>query len=422
MNRAPWGACALSIAVVLGGCASDESAGMQSGSSPSTTDDTDAGQDGSGSSGDNNGSASSSSGSGGGDGDAGGGNTPIDPARPAEPCGEDLEADNGEVRPDLGSVPVGDAFEGDPLEAGAFQVVSADFEVDNPDSSLNPIPLTIYGPSEDGASVADGKHPLVMVMPGYGKGFGIQLSGLYPTYEFYIKHLVSHGFVVVGMNFIAGGIGVPLVTTESLGAHFLTAQEKNVDEVRAVMDFVLGESPTKAQIDDSKIAIAGHSQGGKVAFMTAAADPRIDLVIGWDPQNAGGGTPCAGAPDTCNRLPVAPICPDPEDPTTGDPGKLFEMRAESLVFAARDSGAMPDTHQWAENFYRGAASPAHMLLFPSASHENWSDGDNPVAQTTMRAQAALLMTRFLGATGLTPYLPGGDKLVEGISDVEQHNK
>jgi len=182
------------------------------------------------------------------------------------------------------------------------------------------------------------------------------------------------------------------------------------------------ESPVRGQIDESKIAIAGHSEGGKVAFFAAVEDPRIDLVIGWDPQNAGGGTPCAGAPDTCDRLPIAPICPDPEDPSRGAPGRMHELSAESLVFAARDAAAIPDAHHFAENFYRGAPSPAHLLLFLDASHENWSDADNSVSQTTMRAQLALLLTRFQGMTGLDDYLPGAAKLVAGIDNVEQHSK
>jgi len=413
-SHVPWGACALCVAGLLGGCASDQIAGA----SPSTTDDASGGTSGSGSSRDH----AMTGDSGAAAGDESSGDKPVDPARPADPCGDDLEADSGEVRPDLGPVPTGDSFGGDPLDAGPFKIVSADFKVDNPDTNRNAIPLTIYAPSDDGALIAQGQHPLVMLMPGYGKGLGLQLNGLYTTYGFFAQHLVSHGFIVVGMNFIAGGIGLPLVTTENLGAHFLTAQEQNVQEVRAVLDFVLSESPNRDQIDDRKIAIAGHSQGGKIAFMTATADARIDMVIGWDPQNAGGGTPCAGAPDTCNRLPVAPICPDPDDPTLGDPGTLHKMQAESLVFAARDSGAMPDTHQWAENFYRGAPSPAHLLLFTKARHEDWSDGDNPVAETTMRAQVALLMTRFLGVQGLAAYLPGGDKLVAGIASVEQYSK
>ncbi len=338
------------------------------------------------------------------------------PPIPAEPCGEDLDADYGQLAPDMGSLPEPRSWSGDLLEAGAYQVVTTTHTLDNPDPSLEALPVTIYSPSEDGSEVAPGQHPLVLVMPGYGKGLGLLLSGLHPTYAFFSEHLASHGFVVVGMNFAAGGIGLPAFSTANLGAHFLTEQEKNVVEVRTVLDWSLDRSPSAASIDATKIAIAGHSQGGKLAFMTAAGDPRIDLVIGWDPQNAGGGPPCLGAPDTCNRLPVAPNCQSDEA------GRLHEMASETLVFAARDAGSMPDTHQWAEEFYRGAPSPAHMLLFPDASHESWSDGDNPVSQLTMRTQLALLLTRFQNVQGLEAHLPEGSEVNLDEGTLEQFSK
>ncbi len=402
----PWGACALCLVAWPVGCASDsksntrESGGSDGDIRPSG---------GNVSTGADDGKASDA------------GDRPRPPTR-AESCGTDLDADNGAVRPDWGRIPKGGTFSGDPLQPGAFKVVKKDFKVPNPDKTLHPLPLTMYSPSKDGSRAAAGKRSLVLVLPGYGKTFGLGLAGTYPSYAFYSEHLVSHGFVVVGMNFIAGGIGIPLATTENLGAHFLTQQEKNVDEVRAVLDFILSDGGAKAQIDDSKIAIAGHSEGGKIAFFAAVEDSRIDMVLGWDPQNAGGGTPCAGAPDTCNRLPIAPICPDPQDDSASNQGRMNELHAETLVFAARDSATIPDSHQFAENFYRGAPSPAHLLLFLDAKHENWSDGDNPVSQATMRAQLALLLTRFQGVTGLDDYLPGAPKLTEGIENVEQHNK
>ncbi len=101
---------------------------------------------------------------------------------------------------------------------------------------------------------------------------------------------------------------------------------------------------------------------------------------------------------------------------------MHELHAETLVFAARDSGTIPDTHQFAENFYRGAPSRAHLVLFKDASHENFSDGDNPVAQATMRMQLALLLTRFQGMTGLDDYLPSSPSVVALIPNVEQHSK
>ena len=82
----------------------------------------------------------------------------------------------------------------------------------------------------------------------------------------------------------------------------------------------------------------------------------------------------------------------------------------------RDATTTPDTHHWAENFYRGAPSPAHLVLFDNAGHGDWGF-TGPVTDVSKRAQMALLLSRLKGYTGLEAYLPGGDDLdtSEGVT-------
>lgn len=321
---------------------------------------------------------------------------PDDPPRPAAPCGEDLDAPNGRVAPELGEVPDGGLFEGDPADVGPYAISAEDVTIPNPDPERPALAATVFTPlGSDGAPLA-GPLPLVLVFPGF--------PAQHTSYRHFAEPLASHGFGVVA-------------ATPALWS-FAEPQEhpKTAADVRAVLDWALAESTLAARLDATKVALAGHSAGGKMSFFAAALDPRVDLVVGWDPQN-GGGPPCSIAEAMgldCNRWPVAPNC------LAEDPGLLHQLRAEVLVFAARDAAFTPDAHLWAEHFYRGAPSPASFVLFSAAGHADWvSDGD--VSRVTRRVHTALLLSRFRGVRGLETYLPGGAALT-ATEGVESHTK
>lgn len=324
---------------------------------------------------------------------------PSNPPKPSPACGTDLDVDNGRVIPSFGALPAQSAFMGDPLANGPYQVVATDKTLDNPDAARNDYNTTAYAPSGDGSSVAAGPFPLLVLVPGF--------SGNHTGYGHFTNHFVSHGIAVLG------------VTAANVAFTDAPNNPANVTEILKAVDWALSESPLKGKVDLDKLAIAGHSQGGKLAFFTAAKDPRFKLVIGWDPQN-GGGAPCfiAGVVgQNCNAWPVAPSCDT--DRSFQDSGMLANMRAESIVFAARDGNTTPDAHLWAENFYRGAPSPAHLVLFPNAGHGDWA-ATGATTDITKRVQLALIMERMFNKTGLTAYEPTGSYLA-GEASVSIHS-
>ncbi|MBN2361222.1 MAG: hypothetical protein JXR83_17335 [Deltaproteobacteria bacterium] len=320
-----------------------------------------------------------------------------DPPVPTAPCGTDLDVHNGTVHPEFGVVPSGPIFTGDPIALGPLAILAVDATLPNPDSSRDSYSVTTYAPSTDGANPDPGPFPLVVFTPGF--------STTHRSYRHFIDHFASHGIAVLG------------VTPAQVGFFDEANNPANVGEVRAAIEWALVQSPLAGKIDLDKIATAGHSQGGKLAFFTAAEDTRIKIVIGYDPQN-GGGPPCFINPSACNQWPVAPNC-DTERGVS-DSGLMYKIRAETLVLAARDTLVTPDQHLWAEHFYRGAPAPAHLAVFLEAGHADWT-GSNATSDASKRVGLALLLTRFKGVSGLDSYLPDGSYLA-GLPDMQIHNK
>jgi predicted dienelactone hydrolase len=265
--------------------------------------------------------------------------------------------------------------DGDPNEPGAYDVWRSDAVIPNPDASRSALDATFYAPSQDGGStVAPGRFALVILMHGFVL--------THQAYEGMSLHMASHGFVVLGMT-------LPFSLT--------SAHDKNADEAVAAIDFALSESAPEAlrtHIDAEKIAAAGHSLGGKIAFYAAALDARIDLVIAWDPSNAGG-PPCFIDAMACNDFPVAPNC------LVMQPGIVHLLRAETLVFRAAADGANPEPAHNAIHFFRGAPAPATVIDFDAdVQHGDWANANAAVLPRTRRVQLAFLRQRFYQHAGL----------------------
>lgn len=136
------------------------------------------------------------------------------------------------------------------------------------DSSPPPKPLKIVTPTEPGT------YPIILLLHGF------YLHNSY--YEGLLQHIVSHGFIAVapqlyellppsGQDEINSASEVANWLSENLSS-LLLSENKNI-----IADF-------------TKVAISGHSRGGKIAFALAlghATEPalsfKFSVLIGIDP-------------------------------------------------------------------------------------------------------------------------------------------
>lgn len=318
---------------------------------------------------------------------------------PPEPCAEQVDADrilnsdvnqvSGVVVPDLGDVPEGEPFEGSLEKDGCYDVFTQAVKIPIEKGTLTAAGYTIsveagtlsgtvYAPSNNGGNtIAEGSFPLVLVLSGF------QMS--YNLYSTYANHLASHGFAVLGFD--------------TRSEFSKASHDKESFEIVQTLDWIEeADTPLKGKVDLTKIAVAGHSKGGKLGFFTAAIDHRIDLVIAWDPANSGG-PPCSfKILGECNAYPVAPNC------EADDPGLLHLMRAETLVLGMpRDILINPDKHHNSIHFYRGAPSPASLVYY-DAGHAA-TILNSTVIKLNKQIQLALLLNRFKGVPNLSTSLP-----------------
>lgn len=117
---------------------------------------------------------------------------------------------------------------------------------------------------------AAGRVPAVVLITGSGQQDRDAYVPLIPDYRFFRQvadSLSRRGIAVLRMDDrgIGGSGGLsPDVTTEDFAA-----------DIRAGVDWLRG----RAEIDPARIALAGHSEGGLIAPLVAAADGRIAAVV-----------------------------------------------------------------------------------------------------------------------------------------------
>lgn len=125
------------------------------------------------------------------------------------------------------------------------------------------VPLTIHLPASTEAA------PIVVFHHGFQLGPD--------DYASYGEHLASWGYVVVMPQMPGALFGGP-------------SHRELRDHLVALLDWVeLGEGPLAGRVDTARIALAGHSLGGKISLLTATSDARVRAVFGVDPVDAGGG-------------------------------------------------------------------------------------------------------------------------------------
>lgn len=178
------------------------------------------------------------------------------------PC--PVPADSPQGQADTG----GDVYVsvGDPYLPGPFAVRSV--EVGRCERGC-PVPLSIYVPDQPGS------YAVVVFQHGFlARG---------TAYSTILRHLAGHGFVVVAPQMYEPGpaalFGQPTAAEEAeWAARVLTWLDAHLADVAGV----------DARI--SRLGLAGHSRGGKVAWLMLTADAaRARAVAGIDPVDGRGG-------------------------------------------------------------------------------------------------------------------------------------
>ncbi len=198
--------------------------------------------------------------------------------------------------------------------------------------------------------------PLVIVLPGF--------MATYSLYETMINHLVSWGYFVVGLNF------------KNPGNH-----KQNALQVQETIAWLTSpDNPLHRHIDKQRIAVAGHSLGGKIAVYASSGDhntkypelnfpgdPLIKVIIGWDPVDAGG-PPCpirnGDRPGDCRGYALLP------ESIKASTAKILVMGGQTSEPEGFTCTPRGRTHQ---AFFSSANAPARHIDFPNAGHGDWID-------------------------------------------------
>jgi pimeloyl-ACP methyl ester carboxylesterase len=239
--------------------------------------------------------------------------------------------------------------------------------------------------------------PLVVFLPGF------QLDAA--QYALTQERIAGHGFVVVGAD--------PTATFASANHVEMAA------DAVAVIDWALAAPGLASAIDPARIAMMGHSLGGKVSTMTAARDARVRALVLLDPVNGtagpfGGYT--ASAPDIVPEQ-VAPLAipmgifGETLDGTGGFGGTPCAPAAQNYTtfYDAASAGSSP----WAAEWTLTGANHMQFLDDRSTCGLTCSFCAMPTASdavvlTAVRTlSVAFLRRHFRGETAMDAYLTGG---------------
>jgi predicted dienelactone hydrolase len=209
----------------------------------------------------------------------------------------------------------------DPANNGPNQVAMSTVSIPGATTGRT-LPATVFTPT-GGAS-----RPLVVISPGF------QMARA--QYTSYATHLATWGFVAVLTDYADTG--------------FFADHAKLAADIPAVITWALADQTLA--IDPAKIAVSGHSLGGKMSVFAASLDPRIKAVVAWDPVDS-------------NSPSVAPE-------------KMTSLTAAIAVVGETTNasgGGMPcapaaDNFQ---QFYMAAPSPAIAITVMGADHMDWVD-------------------------------------------------
>jgi len=253
---------------------------------------------------------------------------------------------------------------GDPYQAGPLSVRTIDVE---PCEQGAPRPLRIVAPEQPGT------YAVIQLQHAF--------FGLNTWYDTIMQHLASHGFVVVAPQMYELGLGV------ALGNPTAQQEAELANQVRIWSQQHLADV-AGVDVDMGWLGFAGHSRGGKVAWLLLKADPTRGMAVaGIDPVDGTGG-PLGGQ----SRVLTGPL----------------DFPFPSLVIGTGRGGACAPDGDNHVQFYAASAAPAWHVVASDYGHGDMLDEDaasaaalvcdsNPDREPMRRLTAGMLTAFFRGA-------------------------
>jgi len=124
--------------------------------------------------------------------------------------------------------------------------------------------------------VPHGEGPLatILVLPGF-KGF--KDWGMFPPAA---RMWTEHGFATATINTSRNGVGESRDTFDDLEGFAKNTPGREIKDVELVLA-AIRRGELDARLDPDRIGILGHSRGGGIAVLVAAAEPRLRCIVTW---------------------------------------------------------------------------------------------------------------------------------------------
>jgi predicted dienelactone hydrolase len=224
-------------------------------------------------------------------------------------------------------------------------------------------------PVQTGASAL----PVLLFSPGGGLSV--------TSYLTIIEDLVSHGFVVLGVQVSFEGFPIRLAdgrvatSAEFTFADGLTASRNRVDARALDLLFALRQlerlntgSPAtdlRDRLDLTRVGIFGHSRGGLAAAEACKREPRLRGCLNYDGNYMDGGAYADGVAGVLTQpfMMIRRFRPEPTD------SMLKEWK-----MSPQDWATNRDTlEQRARRVIRNAVAPSYLVTIDGATHLSFSD-------------------------------------------------